>query len=138
MTTFIQNDGRITTAATSDAPERISASLAFAKWTKTQGAKWNLGALWDDGKFVNFMDPDTDTAWLAFSAAWRLAATPEALASSPEVAALIAEARREGWNTAIEAAERSVASIAVGSDAALNFSHSAQRTIRALKETTHD
>ena len=31
-------------------------------------------------------------------------ATPEALAASPEVAALIAEARREGWNAAIEAA----------------------------------
>lgn len=69
-------------------------------------------------------------------------ATPETLASSPEVAALIAEARREGWNAAIEAG------------AALAHPPQWERkgkpglwrlrrakiaaAIRALKKTTHD
>lgn len=37
-------------------------------------------------------------------AAWNRRATPEALAASPEVQALIAAAETRGWNAAIEAA----------------------------------
>ena len=70
MTTFIQEDGRITTAATSDAPERIWAGIVdgFGGWHEAP-------------------DLVNNTPYIL--------ATPEALAASPEVAALIAEARRE-------------------------------------------
>ena len=65
------------------APERIFASLATVH--QRQG-KWEC---------VPFeIAPDSPQYILA---------TPEALASSPEVAAMIAEARRWGWNAAIEA-----------------------------------
>ena len=68
-------------------------------------------------------------------------ATPEALAASPEVAALIAEARREGWNAAIEAANwlgltfyDKVPKGSLTSVTILEY----REAIRALKETTHD
>ena len=66
-----------------NAPERIFASLATVH--QCQG-KWEC---------VPFeIAPDSPQYILA---------TPEALAASPEVATLIAETRREGWNVAIEA-----------------------------------
>lgn len=56
--------------------------------------------------------------------------------AAPEVAALIAEARREGWNAAKAAAILAVAALPVGSDEALTMSWNAQQAIRALKEET--
>ena len=60
---------------------------------------------------------------------------------SPEVAALIAEARREGWNAAIEAANwlgltfyDKVPKGSLTSVTILEY----REAIRALKETTHD
>ena len=60
---------------------------------------------------------------------------------APEVAALIAEARREGWNAAIEAANwlgltfyDKVPKGSLTSVTILEY----REAIRALKETTHD
>ena len=103
------------------APERICASLATVH--QCQG-KWEC---------VPFeIAPDSPQYILA---------TPEALAASPEVAALIAEARREGWNAAIEAANwlgltfyDKVPKGSLTSVTILEY----REAIRALKETTHD
>lgn len=58
----------------------MTKSQAFKKWTDDHPANWNLGAMWDDGKFIHFIDPETDNAWLGFSAAWNIqaAALPDA------------------------------------------------------------
>lgn len=74
-------------------------------------------------------------------------ATPEALAASPEVAALIAESRREGWNAAIEASADSLLESSIWCDsqerADASWHHGAidarkyhAAAIRALKEET--
>ena len=64
-----------------DAPERIWAVIGYAKGTDIRGEfASSVTSFWRDQKPVSY-----------------ILATPEALASSPEVAALIAEARLEGW-----------------------------------------
>jgi len=77
-------------------------------------------------------------------------ATPEALAASPEVAALIAEARREGWNAGVEAAAALVeGSVYTSNGGARTLEpvspkmrgmdmHHATIASAILKETTHD
>lgn len=74
-----------------------SPSLAFKKWTEAHPANWNLGAMWNDGKFVQFMDPDTDTAWLGFSAGWAAARTrvPELIAALEAAEAENAKLKRD-------------------------------------------
>ena len=59
----------------------------------------------------------------------------EALASSPEVAALIAEARRGGWSAAKEAAEKACDPSSYQAHHA-SVRRRCQTAIRALKETT--
>ena len=62
-----------------DAPERIWAVIGYAKGTDIRGEfASSVTSFWRDQKPVSY-----------------ILATPDALASSPEVAALIAEARRE-------------------------------------------
>lgn len=48
---------------------------AFIAWTKVQGAQWDLGGVYDNGKFAHYIDSDTDTAWLGFCAGWDAAKT---------------------------------------------------------------
>ncbi|MCX2696669.1 hypothetical protein [Ochrobactrum chromiisoli] len=43
---------------------------SFIKWTRQHHANWNLSPVHINGQFSKFMDPDTDTAWLGFEAAW--------------------------------------------------------------------
>ena len=88
--------------------------------------------IWDK-KNPGMLDPAYPAKWCI--AAWNRR-TP-----SPEVAALIAEARREGWNAAIEAANwlgltfyDKVPKGSLTSVTILEY----REAIRALKETTHD
>jgi hypothetical protein len=46
------------------------ALVAFAEWAKSQGPQWKLGALREGGTFLHFCDPETDSAWMGFEAAW--------------------------------------------------------------------
>ena len=70
-------------------------------------------------------------------------ATPEALAASPEVAELIAEARREGeslaetiWLTAIETVDDALREMGKHADPRLTAIDALKR--RAMKEPAHD
>ncbi|MEL4069569.1 hypothetical protein WKW50_05415 [Ochrobactrum sp. GPK 3] len=49
---------------------------AFIKWTKQHHAHWNLSPVYINGQFSKFMDPDTDTAWMGFEAAWNTRPAP--------------------------------------------------------------
>lgn len=51
---------------------------AFVKWTKQHRAHWNLSPVYINGQFSKFMDPDTDTAWMGFEAAWNTRPAPAA------------------------------------------------------------
>ncbi|KAB2783719.1 hypothetical protein [Brucella anthropi] len=51
---------------------------AFVKWTKQHHAHWNLSPIYINGQFSKFMDPDTDTAWMGFEAAWNTRPAPAA------------------------------------------------------------
>lgn len=51
---------------------------AFIKWTKQHHANWNLSPVHVNGQFSRFMDPDTDTAWMGFEAAWNTRPAPAA------------------------------------------------------------
>ena len=68
-------------------PERIYANLCMSP----------IGGHVLSGTFR--LEPDEIAATQPY-----ILATPKALAASPEVAALIAEARRGGWNAGVEAA----------------------------------
>jgi len=50
-----------------------SAREAFEEWTRMHRANWPLGIVTLGGKFLYYMDPDTDTAWIGFLAGWTLA-----------------------------------------------------------------
>jgi hypothetical protein len=73
--------------------EQYEALCAFELWTKSHKAAWRLGYVRENGKFARYMDPDTDTAWMGFEAAWKaarpalseLASTPTSLEMGEEV-----------------------------------------------------
>ncbi len=50
----------------------ITAQEAFEAWCRNHPAKWNMGKWVQNGVFKNYTDPETDTAWLGFQAAWEL------------------------------------------------------------------
>mgnify|MGYP000063516732 CR=1 FL=1 len=82
--------------------------------------------IWDK-KNPGMLDPAYPAKWCI--AAWNRRTT------SPEVAALIAEARREGWNAAIEAAEKACDPSSYQAYHA-SVRRRCQTAIRALKEET--
>jgi len=56
----------------------VRAGDTFVQWARGHG-NFDLGIMRKNGRFSRFMDPDTDTAWLGFKAAWdRLAALSDA------------------------------------------------------------
>lgn len=62
------------------------AAAEFVQWTKDHPASWDLSVMLMDGKITNFMDPDTDNAWMGFQAGWRAhrKITEDALKGQPE------------------------------------------------------
>lgn len=57
----------------------MKASFAFVEWTKEHPGDWKLGAMFSQGKFSHFVDPETDSAWMGFEAAWKIRSEMEAL-----------------------------------------------------------
>ncbi len=53
---------------------QFTALNAFLNWAKanTKYVGWNLGPCVINGKFIHFMDPETDSAWIGFEAAHRI------------------------------------------------------------------